>query len=127
MKVRTVLSVVAAAVSAMILRGGEPRLVLEQQSEELRRETAKYRAKAYRYGEGEGAFRCLMFPPSGRNYTRKGVPMVVYIPGCGERGDPIRQFRQRAVFDKVLSPEFQQKSPCYLLAVSPPESARTLH
>ena len=127
MKIRVFFSILAAAVSAMILRGAEPRLVLEQQSDELRRETAKYRAKTYRYGEGEGAFRCLMFPPSGRNYTRKGVPMVVYIPGCGERGDPIRQFRQRAVFDKVLSADFQKKSPCYLLAVSPPESARTLH
>ena len=115
------------ALAAVAAGAGELRLVEDVQSAELRQETARYRAKSFSYGEGEGAFRCLLFPPQGRSSSKKGVPMVVYIPGCGEKGDPIRQFRQRAVFKKLLDPDFQKRTPCYLLAISPPERVTTFH
>lgn len=104
------------------------RLVEEMQSPELRHETSRYNGVVYRYGDGEDAFRCVLCPPSGvRPSAKKVVPVVVHIPGNGEIGDPIRQFRQRRIFEHVMSPAFQKANPCYLLAISPPQSATTLH
>lgn len=55
------------------------------------------------------------------------VPLVVYLPGVGEIGESLdRQFHEPAVFRAVTSGSFQRRHPCYLLALSPPLSARTL-
>lgn len=118
---------VAVALVALSADADILRLIEENPGDELRQEIGRYRARVYRLGEGENAFHCILFPPAGRVTARKGVPMVVHIPGNGERGAPIRQFRQRTIFDKVLAPEFQKATPCYLLAISPPESVNTLH
>ena len=121
------LAILLCALAFLSSNGDVLRLVEEVQGAELRQETGKYRAKVYRFGEGENAFRYILFPPAGKVAAKKSVPMVVHIPGNGERGDPIKQFRQRAIFDKVLSAKFQKAMPCYLLAISPPESVGTLH
>ncbi|MBQ6926115.1 MAG: hypothetical protein IJQ73_15880 [Kiritimatiellae bacterium] len=49
------------------------------------------------------------------------LPLVIYMPGNGEQGtDLALQFRQRAVMDKVSTPEFQVRHPCHLLIPMPP-------
>ena len=121
------LTIMLCALAFLSSSGDVLRLVEEMQGAELRQETGKYRAKVYRFGEGGNAFRCILFPPSGNVASKKRVPMIVHIPGNGERGEPIKQFRQRTIFDKVLSAKFQKSMPCYLLAISPPESVSTLH
>ena len=88
----------------------------------------KYGLKGYRYMESEkvkGAdlMSFLLFSPHTGN---KSLPMVVYLPGRGERGDLALQFRARTIFDSVTSETFQRRHPCHLLAISPPRSARTL-
>ena len=55
------------------------------------------------------------------------VPLVLFVPGGGELGNDLsRQFRQRTIFEKVTSEEFQKKHPCYLLVIAPPEDAPDL-
>lgn len=55
------------------------------------------------------------------------VPLVLFVPGSGELGNDLsRQFRQRTIFEKVTSAEFQKKHPCYLLVIAPPEDAPDL-
>lgn len=90
----------------------------------LRKELTKYGLRAYRFGDDDLACQCLVYSPS--SHLRGKCPLVVYLPGAGERGDVVRQFRQRTVIDRVCSSGFQKRHPCYLLAISPPESARTL-
>ena len=66
----------------------------------------------------------LLFKPKGGG---RQVPLVLFVPGSGELGsDLTRQFRQRTIFEKVTSPEFQKKHPCYLLVIAPPEDAPDL-
>jgi len=56
----------------------------------------------------------LLFSPK---RGRKPVPMVLYFGGTGEHGtNLVDQFRQTTVFEKVTSPDFQKRDPCYLLA-----------
>jgi dienelactone hydrolase len=56
----------------------------------------------------------LLFSP-GRG--RRPVPMVLYFGGTGEHGtNLVDQFRQTTVFEKVTSPDFQKRHPCYLFA-----------
>ena len=56
----------------------------------------------------------LLFSPK---RGREPVPMVLYFGGTGEHGaDLLVQFGQTLVFEKVTSPEFQERHPCYLLA-----------
>jgi hypothetical protein len=51
--------------------------------------------------------------------------MVIYFGGTGEHGkDLIRQFNQRGVFEKVCTPAFQEKHPCYLFAPMFPSDDR---
>ncbi len=53
--------------------------------------------------------------------------MILYLPGAGEKGVDLKsQFRQRTIFEKVCSPEFQTRHPCYFVALSPPRAAGTL-
>ena len=66
----------------------------------------------------------LLFTP--KPVGRNPLPMVVCIPGKGELGDISRQFHQRAIFERVTARGFQEKFPCFLLAVTPPASATTL-
>ena len=91
---------------------------------DLKAATDRYGFKAYSYTDGTNVVNALHFMPK-RKGTQK-LPMVIYIPGNGEKGELIRQFRQRGIFDLVTSREFQSKHPCHLLALSPPESAETL-
>ena len=49
------------------------------------------------------------------------VPLVVYMPGSGEQGTDLKlQFRQTACMAKVVSGEFQERHPAYLLVIAPP-------
>ncbi|MGN0845614.1 MAG: prolyl oligopeptidase family serine peptidase [Kiritimatiellia bacterium] len=49
--------------------------------------------------------------------SKRGLPLVVYFGGTGERGtDLALQFRQTAVFRKVCSEKFQKTHPCHLFA-----------
>ena len=56
----------------------------------------------------------LLFSPK---RGRESVPMVLYFGGTGEHGtDLLDQFRQTTVFEKVTSPDFQERHPCYVFA-----------
>lgn len=93
-------------------------------SAEAVRQMARYSLRAYHNGNATNSVKGLLFTP--KPVGGKPLPMVVYLPGNGERGDVVRQFRQRAIFERVTSPRFQKQFPCHLLAVSPPEGATTL-
>ena len=65
----------------------------------------------------------LLFAPKGGGK----VPLLLFVPGSGEMGfDLSKQFRQRTIFEKVTSAEFQKKHPCFLLVISPPEDCPDL-
>ena len=85
---------------------------------------ARYSLKAYENRDQTNAVKGLLFTP--KPVGMNAFPMIVYIPGNGEIGDVARQFRQRAIFDRVTSAEFQEKYPCFLLALTPPASATTI-
>ena len=93
-------------------------------STEAARQMARDSLRAYHNGNATNSVKGLLFTP--KPVGGKPLPMVVYLPGNGERGDVVRQFRQRAIFERVTSPRFQKQFPCHLLAVSPPEGATTL-
>ena len=97
----------------------------------------KIRPDLERYGLSTGSFiQTALDDPAKTNklayllYKPKGggkVPLLLFIPGSGEMGfDLSRQFRQRTIFEKVTSAEFQKKHPCYLLVISPPEDCPDL-
>ena len=68
----------------------------------------------------------LLYTPDSRN-ARK-APLIIYFPGSGEVGsDQMKQFRQRSIFDIVTSADFQDRHPCFFLAVSLPDGTRTLY
>ena len=85
---------------------------------------APYRLSAYRYTDGTNTVQALSFAPKKRGGRK--MPLLVYLPGNGEKGDLINQFGQRAIFDLVTSEAFQKRTPCHLLAISPPATAMTL-
>ncbi len=59
-----------------------------------------------------------------RGNGESALPLVVYLPGNGEQGTDLKkQFRQRAVMEKVSSQEFQRRHPCHLLVPMPPDFA----
>ena len=67
----------------------------------------------------------LLFTPKGSASGK--VPLLLFLPGIGEIGsDLAKQFRQRGIFAKVTSPDFQKRHPCYLLVISPPDGTTTL-
>ena len=101
-----------------------PKLTSIIPSRELQTAMKPYGFKAFRCTDGTNAFQCLAYAPKAN--SSKGLPLVVYIPGNGERGDLVNQFRQPSLFNQVLSRGFQEKHPCHLLAISPPESLGTL-
>lgn len=93
-------------------------------SAEARADMAWYSLKAYGNRDATNVVKGLLFTP--KPVGMNALPMIVYIPGNGEIGDVARQFRQRAIFDRVTSAEFQEKYPCFLLALTPPSSATTI-
>ena len=93
-------------------------------SAEVKSEMARYSLRAYENCNPTNAVQALLFTP--KPVGMNPLPMVVYIPGCGELGDVSMQFRQRAIFECVTLAAFQEKYPCFLLAVSPPRTATTL-
>ena len=51
------------------------------------------------------------------------APLVVYLPGKGEQGTAlVKQFRQAGVIERVVSDEFQEDHPAWLLVPMPPEN-----
>ena len=67
----------------------------------------------------------LLFSPRRVNYP---VPMVVYFGGTGEHGtNLVRQFNQPVVFERVTSPDFQRRNPCYVFAPMLPEGGQIRH
>ncbi len=90
---------------------------------------SKYRLKAFAYIDdpkdvrGTNQFSCLLFSPRS---GRKPLPMLVYLPGRGGRGDVRQLFRSRTILELVTSEKFQGLHPCHLLAISPPQTAGTL-
>lgn len=92
----------------------------------IRQDASRYGFRAYAYAiDGTNVTQCLLSSP--KPVGRAKLPLIVYFPGRGERGNVAKQFRQRILFDRVLDKGFQEKYPCYLLAISPPESVTTLH
>lgn len=90
----------------------------------VKAEMARYSLKAYVNTDEANVVEALLFTP--RPVGSNPLPMVVYIPGRGEIGDVSLQFRQRAIFDRVTARPFQEKYPCFLLALTPPAKAKTL-
>lgn len=86
----------------------------------------KWLASCGRYAD---AIPFLLFRPKANSCLKpwqwgRKVPLVVFMPGCGEQGsDPKLLFRQRACIDTVTSAAFQEKRPCWLLVPMPPEHA----
>ena len=91
---------------------------------DMKAEMARYSLRAYENCDPTNVVQALLFTP--KPVGMNPLPMVVYIPGKGEVGDISRQFRQRAIFDRVTSAAFQEKYPCFLLALTPPAKVTTL-
>lgn len=91
---------------------------------ELKQELVRYGLKAYSCTDGMNVVRALHYAPKAAGAQE--YPVIVFLPGNGERGDLIRQFRQRRIFDIVTDADFQRRHPCHLIALSPPEWAGTL-
>ena len=87
---------------------------------EARAEMARYSLMAYENVDEKNPLKAMLFTP--KPVGTSALPMVVYIPGNGELGDVERQFRQKAIFERVTSSAFQEKYPCYMLALSPPKT-----
>ena len=79
-------------------------------AEETKAEMARYLLKAYWNRDATNVVKGLLFTP--KPVGMNALPMVVYIPGKGEIGEIEGHFRQRAIFDRVTSAEFQEKYPC---------------
>lgn len=63
----------------------------------------------------------LLFAPTNAAPDAR-LPLVFFCPGSGEFGPDLRrQFRQRGIFEKICSPDFQARHPCFLLVVPPEE------
>ena len=91
---------------------------------EARADMARYSLKAYGNLDATNVVKGLLFTP--KPVGMYALPVVVYIPGNGELGDLERQFRQKAIFERVTSAVFQEKYPCFLLALTPPADATTI-
>lgn len=79
---------------------------------------ARYRLKAGVYERQDGdvseQLPFLLFRPSRK---KPKTPMLLYFGGTGETGtDLSRHFRQKSLFERVTSDEFQTKHPCFLFA-----------
>ena len=105
-------------------KADSPAFRLAAVSPSVKSEMARYSLSAFENCDATNALKALLYTPKPVGMAR--LPMVVYLPGKGELGELEAQFRQRAIFDRVASAAFQEKYPCFLLAISPPKSASTL-
>lgn len=122
-------SLLALAVSLALAHRGSAapaphRLVRLAPDAALAPELARYGLTLYALTDGTNVMKALHYAPQAKGSGR--LPMIIYFPGSGEIGDPIRQFRIRTLFNRVIDPAFQRRHPCHLLALSPPETATTL-
>ena len=63
----------------------------------------------------------LLYTPKN---VRHPVPIVIYFGGTGEHGtNLVHQFHQKTIFEKICSPEFQKRHPCYLFAPMVPKKS----
>lgn len=85
---------------------------------------AKYGLRAGVDGEGTNGVAYLLYTPKAAG--RKPLPMLVYLPGRGGRGNVGKLFANKTIFARVTSSAFQKEHPCYLLALAPPVPATTL-
>lgn len=97
-----VTSAIASVFAASTGKGIGPSIRALAVSAEAREQMERYSLKALENGDATNTVRGLVFTPKGG----AARPMVVYIPGNGEIGDVARQFRQRAIFERVTSAEF---------------------
>ena len=93
-------------------------------SNDVKSTLTRYSLRAYKNSDTTNVVQGLLFTP--KSHGNKALPMIVYIPGKGEIGDVSRHFNQRAIFKRVISAKFQEKYPCFLLALTPPENAMTI-
>lgn len=93
-------------------------------SNDVKSTLTRYSLRAYKNSDPTNVVQGLLFTP--KSHGNKALPMIVYIPGKGEIGDVSRHFNQRAIFKRVISAKFQEKYPCFLLALTPPENAMTI-
>ena len=124
----------AAAASAAAARrenGGEPiRLGLYHATPALQAELDRYGLEAgvalrAPYDARDPANRqpYLLYAPTNAPPGAR-LPLVFFAPGSGELGhELVKQFRQRGIFEKICSPDFQSRHPCFLL-VMPPEEGK---
>jgi len=119
-----VIALTASAFAAPREKAGMPSVRPLAVVEETKAEMARYSLKAYGNRDATNVVKGLLFTP--KPVGMNALPMVVYIPGKGEIGEIEGHFRQRAIFDRMTSAEFQEKYPCFLLALTPPASATTI-
>ena len=119
-----VIALTASAFAAPREKAGMPSVRPLAVVEETKAEMARYSLKAYGNRDATNVVKGLLFSP--KPVGMNALPMVVYIPGKGEIGEIEGHFRQRAIFDRMTSAEFQEKYPCFLLALTPPASATTI-
>ncbi len=93
-------------------------------SNDVKSTLTRYSLRAYKNSDPTNVVQGLLFTP--KLHGNKALPMIVYILGKGEIGDVSRHFNQRAIFKRVISAKFQEKYPCFLLALTPPENAMTI-
>ena len=105
-------------------KADSPAFRLAAVSPSVKPEMTRYSLTALENCDATNALKALLYTPKPIGMAR--LPMVVYLPGKGELGELEAQFRQRTIFDRVASAAFQEKYPCFLLAISPPKSASTL-
>ena len=97
-------------------------------SPDLQKTLSQHRLTAWMHHEEvePSSIPFLLYHPSLPNNSAP-VPLLVFLPGKGETGPDLSlQFRQKALFSLVTSPEFQRRWPCYVIAPSPPADAETL-
>lgn len=85
---------------------------------------AKYGLRAGVDGEGTNGVAYLLYTPKASG--SKPLPMVVYLPGRGGRGNVGKLFANKTIFARVTSSAFQKEHPCYLLALAPARSLSNL-
>lgn len=130
MKMNRVLLAAALAVSlgvwakAPVPTAPQVRVTPVKLSGEEEVQRGHYRLSAYEYVQDGRRFSYLLHIPA--NASKKKLPLVVHIPGNGEKGDLANQFRQQGLFERVTGADFQRKFPCCFLSISPPVEARTL-
>ena len=64
----------------------------------------------------------LLAPPPAAEQPEGGWPLVVFLHGAGERGDD-NEAQLRHFPERMATPEYRERFPCYLLAVQCPEGA----